>query len=973
MALNQVIPQVQVFQEFTQAPTAIIDPLRAFIFGPHYAVRTYAKAKSNIGLGAYDKDDDTEYAYPARGAGEIVDQDYVTLFMDNAYIRYFQDLVGADNTFDTLSPNKVKATEANFSFTSVGSYTRDSDLPKDVEVGDYCKVQNASDPGDTITSQIRSIIRETTDGFFDSATADSNNQATVSRSATLVSSPTSSFSASLDTTRYDGSVDGEVSDRYTFTITKAGAPGTAEMSVTTDSGDDDEYNVLIGYTDWPIEVGDRGLTVTFTGTGSFDAGETWTYDVVGTFTETDPPTVETSYEYTGSADTTYVLEVVKGGTSPRISMSTTTGIEAAEKNIVISAWNKIGTKGLRVWFGPDVPEVGESSSSSSRTTSSSSQSSSSSSQSSPSSSSLTSPSSNSSTSAESQSSQSSASSVPVTSSSSSSSQSTESSSSSSSSGFAGFDYRLCKGDRFYVEATAETQGRASTLVLADNLSSTLLAKSDVNVEIYKKQDIEVTEVRYNSPGVYNFETEATKVTINSGIVHYGGAGDDLNGYPVVSGTMYLGYRALEQDWVSDVQSISDSSELSTYFEDTSPENPLGFAVSLALTNSNGTAVKFIGVPTNDSNGYTQALEKVLEREDVYSFVPLTNDSTILTNVESHINSQSSPSRGRWRIMWVSETVPTTKSIVQGSPTALTGTITHYTGDVSGTYRLLEMTGGQFITNGVAAGDEVRYSYGVDAFGTATYSTGTVDSVISEQQLLLTTGPSSPVSVASKTEIHRNLSTSQQVTELVAQNTYSNRRVYNVLGGPGLDLGGYDDVEGYYLAAIYAGERSGVRPHQPLTNVGVSGIDGATFMVETLNGSQLDQLANAGYWLTAKDPTDGSFYCRKQLSTDLTDLNTSEQTLTTNVDSISYYFKSLLSPYIGRVNNVDSVRSLIETQLKSGIQYLRNTVATVNLGGQIQSATIEDIRQHATSADRLVIEMDIDPPYPLNNIDLKLII
>lgn len=951
----QVLPQVRVFQELALAPTAVVDPLRAFIFGPHYEVRTYAKAKDQIGIGAYDKDQDTTYSYPAREAGEVVDQDYVRLFMDDALVQYFEDNAGAGQSFAPEAPNKVLM-GGSYSLVDLTNYPRLPALPKDVEAGDQIRVTNPNDLSDMLLTEIRQVIREAIAGYFGVATADSLNQATVASSATAVSTPTgSNYALSVDASAYDGATDGAIEERYTIRVIRAGAIGTAEIEISSDSGGDDVSRQVITAEGAPIAVGSRGLLLTFTGTGNFAVDEEWVYDVVGEHTALGAPTVDTSIAYTGPSDANYIVEVIRGGTSPRVSVKTSSNVEAFEADITIGAWNYVGLYGLSLWFGPGAPPVGDSSSDSS----SSSQSLSSDSESSASSESDVS------TSSTSQDKSSQSPSSP-------SSDTQETSSSSPSSASETFADSLCAGDKFYVAATAAAEGRANTLLLAESLSSTQLLESDLNVEIMKKADIEITEKRYNAPGVLNFDTDTNEVTVKSGITYYGGASDPINGEPVIAGTMYVGYRALSQDHTDVVKSISDSSLIGNFFTDTSPENPLGFAVKKALENAGGSEVKFIGIKDDNSLAWTLAVKKTLEREDVYSFVPLTQDAAILSMVAGHISSQSTAEKGRWRIAWFTQAVPTEKRLVGNDVFPIVGTIGQYSGDAVGTYRLVEQVGADYLANGVQAGDELRYNYGVDSFGDDTYETGVVDQVLSESQLLLLTGPTAPVSVAVKMEVWKTLDTDDQVSELVAGNTWSSRRIYNVLAG-GVGMDGYEDLEDYYLAAAYAGLRGASAPHQGLTNVELTGVDSIDYLVKDLTGDQLDTLMNAGFWLTSQDPGSGDIYCRKQISTDLTSLNTVEQSITTNIDSISYYKKRLLAPYIGKTNNVPNVHGLIEAQIESAISLFSNPALYPLLGGQITGATIKDIRPHATLRDRLVVEVELELPYPLNNLDLILLV
>jgi hypothetical protein len=275
---------------------------------------------------------------------------------------------------------------------------------------------------------------------------------------------------------------------------------------------------------------------------------------------------------------------------------------------------------------------------------------------------------------------------------------------------------------------------------------------------------------------------------------------------------------------------------------------------------------------------------------------------------------------------------------------------------------------------VRAGDTYRYNYGLDALGAQTYATDIVDTVISETQLKIVTGPTSPVSVAEKIEIWRTLSLAAQVDDLASKNSYGTRRCYNVIGGNKNLADGFTDVDDMFLAAAFAGLRSGVAPHQGLTNVELSGFTSVPWTSVTLTGIERDALMNAAYWVVEQNSAGaGEVYCRKELSTDLTDLNTSEQMVTTNVDSVSYYLKAALAPYIGRTNNVDTVRNLIRGDIDAAFQVFFNN-KTPTLGSQLLDGTqILELRPHAVLKDRLVIKNRLVIPYALNNIDCYLVV
>jgi hypothetical protein len=47
--------------------------------------------------------------------------------------------------------------------------------------------------------------------------------------------------------------------------------------------------------------------------------------------------------------------------------------------------------------------------------------------------------------------------------------------------------------------------------------------------------------------------------------------------------------------------------------------------------------------------------------------------------------------------------------------------------------------------------------------------------------------------------------------------------------------------------------------------------------------------------------------------------------------------------------------------------------TPNTGGQLITAEIADIRQHAVFKDKVVVQANLTIPYPMNNIELKLVV
>jgi hypothetical protein len=144
--------------------------------------------------------------------------------------------------------------------------------------------------------------------------------------------------------------------------------------------------------------------------------------------------------------------------------------------------------------------------------------------------------------------------------------------------------------------------------------------------------------------------------------------------------------------------------------------------------------------------------------------------------------------------------------------------------------------------------------------------------------------------------------------------------------------------------------------------------------ELFNRSQLDTIAVNGGWIVTQDPKSGEIYCRHAVTTgDYEDINEREEMITRNVDSISYYFYDVFAPYIGISNVTPSMLTIIEAETNAAIQFLRTANFTPRLGGQLIEATITDLRISPVFKDRILLSLDAEVPYALNNLEVHLLI
>ena len=236
-------------------------------------------------------------------------------------------------------------------------------------------------------------------------------------------------------------------------------------------------------------------------------------------------------------------------------------------------------------------------------------------------------------------------------------------------------------------------------------------------------------------------------------------------------------------------------------------------------------------------------------------------------------------------------------------------------------------------------------------------------------------------------IVRELSRDDQVTELVAISASVNsRRV--VLVWPNLatitDLVDgsktravsstaelADPQPGYYLAGIVGALTAALPSHQGFTNIGVAGVDSVTNSSRYFNDTQLTDLSDGGWFVFAQDTETSAPYCIHQLTTDPDTLDSGEFSLVKNFDFISLFFQDILDDFLGEYNVTEETLGFLNQSLTTGIDLLKLRKFS-KIGAPLIAASITSLEVSATSADKVVIAMDVTMPKPLNTIELHLV-
>jgi len=985
-----VKPQVLVFQEFNIVPTEITEPLRAHISGPNAILHRYRDSdeKPFTKLGVYDRLNDTCYLYPQRQPGSKVDMSYIKLYADKALLKYYEDTISETDIVTRAVDRRsnwiesvTDVDEPGMRFKTNGGIVRSSAfIDRDVQLGDVVYLRTVTDDVDCEVKELWTYVA----GFASAVIPDEIEDATsdlanADTSALVVSAPTLLNNylqvagvancvriVDVNGVDYNGLVDGAVSETYTIEVVRSGDAGcsAARLRVRSASKLDDVAELQPEAFGDELSVGLRGLKITFDIASSssssgdtcadlaadvgaepdvFILGQKWSVTIAQAFVEVVAiSNNENSLlpgNYTGEKNDAYIIECVKGGMIEDGGTNFPEVVVRTAKGLDHSGPTEITTSSVTDFFpigsnGVSVAFVD-------------------------------------------------ASDDPVE--------------------------AMRKGDKWYINVVSSSAGAVNKLILRHNLPQEMLPTlnnlnvlvyPDLDMRLFIKDDIQVSRNRLGYAPLTNFYTEETQLCVLEGAIAYhpewtdGGVSQPL---PLWSGDLYLEYREWVSDLADEVNAIQSVSELGVIPGQLDPDNPLKWGVFKALSNSNGTAVKYTAV--DDPHDYDEdtgaelgvnidewvkVLDRIRGRDDLYNLVPMTFDQGIQNLFAAHVAGESNETATNWKgaffaipsrailmlvgagavIAGVSGNTIEDEvlAVVEDNPQA---TNTQYT-------QLRVPTGtGYFITNSVQAGDMVRYNFTVDDFGATQHEDFVVDAVLSEDSLLLFTGLDAPVAGPQRVEIWRNLNRNEMADDIAQRaGSFSTRRVCcawpDQVGSAGVMQ------PGYYLAAALGGLASGVVPHQGLTNVEVAGFDDYTRTYKLFNETQLNRMAEAGVWIVTED-RDGTPYSRHAVTTDNLDLNRREEMIRRNVDSMSYLFLRRLRPYIGRTNASPAMVDLLANRVNEIIRFLSSNGNLPLLGSQLIDGEIRVLRIHPLLKDRIEIVLDLVVPAPLNNIELHLVV
>lgn len=254
----------------------------------------------------------------------------------------------------------------------------------------------------------------------------------------------------------------------------------------------------------------------------------------------------------------------------------------------------------------------------------------------------------------------------------------------------------------------------------------------------------------------------------------------------------------------------------------------------------------------------------------------------------------------------------------------------------------------------------------------------ITSIDSNTQLTLTTDPTNGFFGTLEDityTITDDLTLSEQSNFLEGYATsFANRRLVSVWPDTAVITvnGAATSLPGFYFGCALAALVAGLPSQQGFTNLSLTGFIGRANSDDYFNDTQLDEIAGGGNLIIIQDVAQAPVSVRHQLTSDTSTIQFQELSVTKNVDLVARFFRNLYQPYIGKYNITDALLDILKSITEAGLDFLRNSTAP-RVGGVLRDGSISTLGEDATQPDTVNIVLDINIPFPLNNIKVTLLV
>lgn len=446
---------------------------------------------------------------------------------------------------------------------------------------------------------------------------------------------------------------------------------------------------------------------------------------------------------------------------------------------------------------------------------------------------------------------------------------------------------------------------------------------------------------------------------------------------VPNGTVRIGYRALRGDLVGKYTEVqSDATGGSTFLVSRlgqiTKDNPLGVMAVLA-TLSTTEAVGAVGVKHWDAAGVKQALEILGAQSQVYAISMATHDPTLLSMLKAHVDKYSDPllRRGEERYAIVNYRFPA-QDIVIDTQTDADNDL-----GVESDRTQVSLGGSASVDfDDVLPNDILDF----DPLGVGRAIPFDVNGASVERSEVRITARLSSSKVQLAEEVHADQGSSidgpwrilthvrepDELAQIIARthNAIGDYRIVaTVPHEVGINLdGALERLPGYYACAAIAGLRCGNSPGSPLSQSALPGIAKVYGTDDLFSSEQLDIIAGGGSWILVQDGQ--VVVTRQQLTTDISSIQKSEDSIRTALDYGAKVFRAQLRPLMGKRNITDR---FIRQELRPRCEGI--LASLIEEGIYSTESSIIALERDSARPDRVLIRTSIRTLKPFNQADV----
>jgi len=376
-------------------------------------------------------------------------------------------------------------------------------------------------------------------------------------------------------------------------------------------------------------------------------------------------------------------------------------------------------------------------------------------------------------------------------------------------------------------------------------------------------------------------------------------------------------------------------------------NELGTALTITTSNSNRKTYAY-GIVTNELVGGHNAAQDAFTSKDIYAIAPLTSNwNSKIIDYKVYVESLSLPASKKERVVVACPAVPWRGTAGSTDSTVRENTAT----DIASRAAITKSKRLVMVHPDVAylreklhiskiKQDYLRYNIG-DQSEYDMYSTYSLYALLTGN-----------VTLSDGTKYFKD----DQITDVVWQ---------NLLDDGYHELTVLIPVPGSHVAAAVAGQISGEKPEQPLTNLAIGGIERIRYSNDHFSDDNLDTMAEGGTYIVVQDQPTLPVACRHQLTTDTTTVESREVSIQKSVDFSAKYLRRNLRGVIGRNNITPQFIKTLTTIIKGvGLQLVKK--------GVVNDFKLLSLEQDATEKDRIKGKVSILAKYPSNYIEIDLI-